>query len=177
MTAKLPAPTCSRATAGVKARTGPSGLGPVVGLGHSGGSQLLLSNVGTMRTCSVLRCQNSGSRLLLAGGRSTGIEEVYVCSGHAARIDAGSPWDLCGDDVLVDQEMAPALLGWSLLTGRGTKGFTLVFDIAGRPEPIKVFLTPAESKSLALFLYPSSGLPLPLEVVEAFMQEVEEDAD
>lgn len=125
----------------------------------------------------MLRCQNSGSRLLLAGRRSTGIEEVYICGEHAARIDAGSPWDLSGDNVLMDQDMAPALLGWSLLPGRGTNGFTLAFDIVGRPEPLNVFLTPSKSKSLALFLYPSSGLPLPLEVVEAFMQEVEEDAD
>jgi hypothetical protein len=131
----------------------------------------------TMRTCSVLRCQNPGSTSVVAGHKSTGFHEVYVCAEHGARIDAGAYWDLRGDDVVMDRDMAPALLGWSLLPSAGTNGFTLVLEAAGRSEPIEVFLTPAESKSLALFLYPSSGLPLPPDIVEAFLREVEEDAD
>jgi hypothetical protein len=130
-----------------------------------------------MRTCSVLQCRNPGSTFVVAGHRIADFQEVYVCAGHAAKIDAGAHWDLCGERVVMDQNIAPALERWSLRPSMGTKGFTLILETAGRTEPIEMFLTTTDSISLALFLYPSSGLPLPPEFVEALSREDEGDSD
>jgi hypothetical protein len=130
-----------------------------------------------MRTCSVLQCRNPGSTFVVAGQRIADFQEVCVCAGHAAKIDAGAHWDFCGERVVMDQNIAPALERWSLRPSMGTKGFTLILEIAGRAEPIEMFLTTTDSISLALFLYPSSGLPLPPEFVEAFSREDEADSD
>lgn len=130
-----------------------------------------------MRACSVLRCQNPSSTFVVTGNRSTDFHEVYVCAEHEAKIESGAYWDLCGGVVVMGQDMAPALERWSLLPSMGTNGFTLILETAGRTEPIEIFLTTADSKSLALFLYPSSGLQLPPEIVEAFAKEEEEEED
>ncbi|MGY2743200.1 hypothetical protein [Arthrobacter sp. UYCu723] len=125
----------------------------------------------------MLRCQNPGSAFVVAGHRSADFHEVYVCAEHKAKVDSGAHWDLCGDHVVMDQDIAPALERWSLRPSMGTEGFTLILETAGRTEPIEMFLTTTDSISLALFLYPSSGLPLPPEFVEALSKEEELDAD
>jgi hypothetical protein len=138
---------------------------------------LFLSTVASMRACSALRCQNPGSTIVVAGDRRSDFHEVEVCAEHKAKIDAGAHWDLYGDHLVIDQDIAPALERWSLLPSMGTKGFTLILETAGRTGPIKMFLTTTDAISLALFLYPSSGLPLPPEFVEAFSNEDEGDSD
>ena len=125
----------------------------------------------------MLRCQNSGSVVVVAGHRSADFLDIDVCAAHKAKIDSGANWDLCGDHVVMDQDIAPALAGWTLLPSMGTHGFTLILETAGRTAPIELFLTTADSTSLALFLYPSSGLPLPAEFVDAVLKEGEEDSD
>lgn len=125
----------------------------------------------------MLRCQNPVSTFVVAGQRIADFQEVCVCAGHRAKIDSGAHWDLCGDHVVMDQDIAPALERWSLRPSMGTKGFTLILETAGRTEPIEMFLTTTDSISLALFLYPSSGLPLPPEFVEAFSKEEDWDSD
>ncbi|MCU1533001.1 MAG: hypothetical protein JWO49_2572 [Arthrobacter sp.] len=125
----------------------------------------------------MLRCQKPGSTFVVAGHRIADFQEVYVCAEHDAKIASGAYWDLCGDQVVMDQDIAPALERWSLRPGMGTKGFTLILETAGGAEPIEMFLTTTDSISLALFLYPSSGLPLPPEFVEAFSKEEDWDSD
>jgi hypothetical protein len=130
-----------------------------------------------MRACSVLRCQNPGSTTLVAGPGRLDFHEVDVCAEHKAKIDSGAPWDLCGEHPVMDQDIAPVLERWSLVPSMGTSGFTLILETAGRAEPIEMFLTTNDSISLALFLHPSSGLPLPPEFVEAFSNEDDGDSN
>lgn len=116
----------------------------------------------------MLRCQNPGSTTVVAGRRRADFREVDVCAEHKAKIDSGAHWDACGEHLLMDQDIAPALRGWSLVPSMGTSGFTLILETAGRAEPTELFLTTTDSISLALFLYPASGLPLPPEFVDAW---------
>lgn len=125
----------------------------------------------------MLRCQNPGSAVVVAGHRTADFHEVDVCAEHKAKIDSGANWDFCGDLVVMDRDIAPALERWSLLPSMGTSGFTLILETADRTEPIEMFLTTTDSISLAMFLYPSSGLPLPPEFVEALLKEEDEDSD
>ena len=125
----------------------------------------------------MLRCQNPGSTFVVVGHSSADLREVYVCPEHEAGIESGAHWDLCGDQVLMTQDIAPALESWSLRPSMGTDGFTLVLEAAGRSEPVEFFLTTSVSRSLALFLYPSSGLPLPVEIMEALRREEADGAD
>lgn len=131
----------------------------------------------------MLRCQNPGSTMVAARHRSADFLDVDldvnldVCAEHRAKIDAGANWDLCGEHVVMGRDIAPALERWTLLPSRGTDGFTLVLETAGRAAPIELFLTTTDSISLALFLYPSSGLPLPTDFLETFLKEEEEDSD
>lgn len=136
-----------------------------------------LSTVKPVRTCSVLRCQKPGSTFVVVGQKSADLREVYVCPEHEAEIESGANWDLRGDQVLMDHDIAPVLESWSLRPSMGSDGFTLVLEAAGLSEPVEIFLTTPVSKSLALFLYPSSGLPLPAELMEALRREEADDAD
>lgn len=125
----------------------------------------------------MLRCHNSGSTFVVVWHRGADLREVYVCPQHESEIESGAYWDLCGDHVVMNQDIAPALERWWLRPSMGTEGFTLVLETAGGTDPVDIFLTPAVAKSLALFLYPSSGLPLPPELMETLLKEEADDAD
>jgi hypothetical protein len=113
----------------------------------------------------------------VAGHRIADYLDVPVCAEHEAEIESGAYWDLRGDVVVMSADMAPALQRWSLFTNMGTEGFTLVLNTAGGGEPTEIFLTKAAARSLAIFLYPASGLALPAELVEAISDDEEEDMD
>ena len=130
-----------------------------------------------MRACSVLRCQNPGSATVVAGHGRADFQEVDVCAEHKAKIDSGAHWDACGERLVMDQDIAPALEKWSLVPSMGTNGFTLILETAGRAEPVEMFLTTTDSISLALFLYPASGLPLPAEFVDTLASDDDGDSD
>lgn len=82
----------------------------------------------------------------------TGYHEAYVCAGHKALIDSGSPWDMEGRFVLMGQDLAPLLESWSARAGVGSEGFTLTLEIACRVKPFEVFLMPAEAGTLFTFI-------------------------
>ncbi|MET4097241.1 hypothetical protein [Arthrobacter sp. UYCu712] len=125
----------------------------------------------------MLRCQNPYSSVVVAGHGPADFREADVCAVHKANLGSGANWDFCGDHILMDQDIAPALVRWSELPGMGTHGFTLVLEMAGRTAPIEMFLTTTDAISLALFLYPSSGLTLPRDLVDAFRGEDDGDSD
>ena len=89
----------------------------------------------------------AGSQSLVAGYR-----EAYVCAEHKAVIDAGAPWDMEGQTVLMGQDLAPILENWHARPSVGSEGFTLTLEIAGQIKPVEVFLMPTEAMTLSSFI-------------------------
>ena len=88
---------------------------------------------------------------------AAGYHEAFVCAGHMALIDAGSPWDMEGRNVLMGQDLAPILENWSARPSVGSAGFTLTLEIAGQIKPIEVFLMPTEARTLSTFIDAANG--------------------
>jgi hypothetical protein len=112
-----------------------------------------------MITCSVLRCQSSGSTFVVGKRMNndfheTYLCEAYVCGEHKAKIEAGCRWELQEDYVLMEPDLPPMLEGWSALASVGTEGFKLTLETAGCAKPFEVFLTPDDAKKLALIISP-----------------------
>jgi hypothetical protein len=121
-----------------------------------------------MITCSVLRCTNPGFAFVMAGQRLTaGYREAYVCAEHKALIEAGSPWDMQGRNVLIGQDMAPTLERWSARPNVMAGGFTLTLEIAGHIKPIEFLLTPSQARALAMFIAEPQGSPFPGSAIPA----------
>lgn len=105
-----------------------------------------------MIECSVLRCTNPGTAFIAGDHSASGFREAYICADHKALIDAGAPWDMDENIVLMGRDLAPLLEYWSARPSAGSEGFTLTLQIAGRIEPVEVFLMPNEAKSLSSFI-------------------------
>jgi hypothetical protein len=86
-----------------------------------------------------------------------GYHEAYICADHKALIEAGSPWDMEGRNVLMGQDLAPILENWSARPSMGSQGFTLTLEIAGQIKPFEVFLMPTEAKTLSTFIDAVNG--------------------
>lgn len=115
--------------------------------------QHLLSSVASMLNCSVLRCTNVGFAFVAGNRKSAaGYHEAYVCAGHRALIEAGSPWDMEGHIVLMGQDLAQVLENWSARPSVGSEGFTFTFESASCIKPCEFFLMPAEARALFKFL-------------------------
>ncbi|MDN4611803.1 hypothetical protein [Arthrobacter burdickii] len=112
-----------------------------------------MSTVISMLPCPVLRCTNPGAAFVMdrqgLGGR---YREAYVCAEHKALIDAGSPWHLENHSVVIGQDVPPVLESWSARPSLEADGFTLTLHIAGRTNPVDVFMTPTEARTLAVFI-------------------------
>lgn len=107
-----------------------------------------------MITCSVLRCTNSGAAFV-AGNQTAvaGYHEAYICEQHKALIDAGAPWDMDDEhNVLLGRDLAPILENWSARPSVGSEGFTLTLEIAGKLEPVEIFLMPTDARTLSTFI-------------------------
>ncbi|WP_285249840.1 hypothetical protein [Pseudarthrobacter sp. fls2-241-R2A-168] len=106
-----------------------------------------------MVTCSVLRCTNPGSAFTVGSQRLVpGYHEAYVCAEHKALIEAGAPWDMEGNLVLMGMDLAPILANWRARPSVGSEGFTLTLEIAGQIKPVEVFLMPSEARTLSSFI-------------------------
>lgn len=106
-----------------------------------------------MLSCPVLRCTNRGAAFVMGSqGLAGGYREAYVCVEHKALIDAGSPWYMDGHWVLMGDDIPPVLEGWSACPSIGADGFTLTLHIVRQAQPIKIFLTPTEARTLALII-------------------------
>ncbi len=95
----------------------------------------------------------------MAGSQNAaaGYHEAFVCAEHRALIEAGSPWDMEGRNVLMGRDLAPLLEHWSARPSVGSEGFTLTLDIAGQIKPFEVFLMPTEVRTLSTFIDAANG--------------------
>ncbi|VXB78161.1 conserved hypothetical protein [Arthrobacter sp. 9AX] len=110
-----------------------------------------------MITCSVLRCTNFGSEFLAGRqGPDSSPTEAYVCAEHIGLINSGALWDMQGRDVLLGQDVAPALESWSVRQSAGSDGFTLTLELSGKIRPVELFLTPPQAVALAVSLAANS---------------------
>jgi hypothetical protein len=106
-------------------------------------------NVGTMTTCAVLRCQNSGSTIVTGGQHLNDVHESYICAEHYEKINTGEHWDVKDGHVLMGQDMPPTATGWSSSDSRGTRGFVLSLKMSDpEAKPFDVFITPDFAKHL-----------------------------
>jgi len=85
---------------------------------------LTFGNVGSMTTCSVLRCPEASSGVFQTVPNSN--MEVPVCAGHLEKLENGARWMLTSgegvpDDsgrpslrltLLLDADLPPELMGW-----------------------------------------------------------------
>lgn len=103
--------------------------------------------------CPVIRCANPGVAFVVGSqGQSGGYREAYVCAEHKALIDAGSAWYMEGHSVLMGQDIPPVLESWSARPCVEAEGFTLTLHVAGQTNPVDVFLTPTEARTLVVFI-------------------------
>ena len=112
----------------------------------------------SMLTCSVRACTKPGS-VPLPGSQpqAVGSHEAYVCAEHKASMESGVPWDMEGQPALMGKDLAPILKNWSARPSAGSEGFTLTLEIAGQPNPLKLFLMPAEARTLCRFIQVANG--------------------
>jgi hypothetical protein len=111
-----------------------------------------------MLFCPVLRCTKPGAAFVVG---SQGLEgcyrEAYVCTEHKAVIDAGLFWYLEEHSVLIGSDIPPVLESWAARPSVVAEGFTLTLRVAGHTEPFEIFLTPAEARTLAVFINAASS--------------------
>lgn len=95
----------------------------------------------------------------MAGSQNAaaGYHEAFVCAEHRALIEAGSPWDMEGRNVLMGQDLAPLLENWSARPSVGSEGFTLTLEIAGQIKPFEVFVMPTEARTMSTFIDAANG--------------------
>lgn len=102
-----------------------------------------------MTTCQVLRCQRAGTEVVAGGHQLNQVHEAVVCLEHKQQIQEGAFWDVHDfGQVLIGQDMPPALNRWSVRDSVGTEGFTLVLETGTSSKPFEVFITPEGAKSL-----------------------------
>jgi hypothetical protein len=78
---------------------------------------------------------------------------TYVCDRHGELVSAGAAWDFdARHNVLMGEDMPPALEDWSARPSAGSEGFTLFLTLSGQPQPIAIFLTATEAKTFSSFI-------------------------
>lgn len=113
-----------------------------------------LGTVGSMTTCQVLRCQAAGTEIATGNHRLNEVHEAVICVEHRQQIQQGAIWDVHDfGQVLIGQDMPPALKGWSVRDSIGTEGFTLELETAtANSKSFEVFITPDAAQRLHTLL-------------------------
>ncbi|WP_147394443.1 hypothetical protein [Arthrobacter cheniae] len=63
---------------------------------------------------------------------------------------------------MIGLDIPPVLESWAARPSIVAEGFTLTLRVAGQTKPFDVFLTPAEARTLAMFINTASSDSLPV---------------